>query len=101
MRVIVLFDLPVETSLQRKNYTHFRKFLIKSGFIMMQESVYTKLAPNSAVASSIQNNIRKHRPYEGIVQVLTITEKQFSRMEIITGKYKTEIVDDDRSLVIL
>ena len=101
MRVIVFFDLPVETNYQRKNYTRFRKFLIKSGFIMMQESVYTKLAPNSTVAASIQTSVRKNRPNEGIVQVLTITEKQFSRMEIITGQYQTEIIDDDRSLVVL
>ena len=44
MRVLVMFDLPTETSLQRKNYRKFRKTLIKNGFIMMQESVYVKSA---------------------------------------------------------
>ena len=42
MRIIVMFDLPVVTSVERQEYTKFRKFLLKSGFIMMQESVYTK-----------------------------------------------------------
>lgn len=101
MRVIVFFDLPVETSVQRRNYTRFRKFLIKSGFIMMQESVYTKLAPTSTVAESIQSNVRRNKPYEGIVQMLTITEKQFNRMELLTGQYQTEVLDDDRRLIIL
>ena len=101
MRVIVFFDLPVETTAQRRNYTHFRKFLIRSGFIMMQESVYTKLAPTATVAESIQYSVRKHKPAEGIVQMLTITEKQFNRMEIVTGQYRSEVVDDDRRLVIL
>ena len=41
MRIIVFFDLPTETALDRKNYTKFRKFLIKDGFIMLQYSVYT------------------------------------------------------------
>ena len=44
MRVLVMFDLPTETSIQRRNYRKFRKSLIKNGFIMMQESVYIKLA---------------------------------------------------------
>ncbi len=101
MRVIVFFDLPVETAQQRRNYTHFRKFLIRSGFIMLQESVYTKLAPTPTVADSIQYHVRCNKPYEGIVQMLTITEKQFNRMEILTGQYQTEVLDDDRRLVIL
>ena len=39
MRVFVFFDLPVAGLENRRNYTKFRKFLIKNGFIMMQESV--------------------------------------------------------------
>lgn len=101
MRVIVFFDLPVETATQRREYNHFRKFLIRSGFVMMQESVYTKLAPNSNVAESIQENVRKHKPPEGLVQMLTVTEKQFNRMEILVGQRQTEVVEDDRRLVVL
>ena len=37
MRVIVMFDLPVATASDRREYTHFRKYLIKNGFLMMQE----------------------------------------------------------------
>ncbi len=101
MRILVFFDLPVETAAQRRAYTHFRKFLIRSGFIMMQESVYTKLAPNATVAESIQANVRKNKPQEGLVQMLTVTEKQFNRMEILVGQRQTEILEDDRKLVIL
>ena len=43
MRMIVFFDLPTETPQDRREYTRFRKFLIKSGFMMMQESVYLSL----------------------------------------------------------
>ena len=46
MRVLVLFDLPVETAADRRAYTQFRKFLIRNGFIMMQESVYSKIVQN-------------------------------------------------------
>ena len=53
MRVIVFFDLPTETAEDKKEYRNFRKFLIKKGFLMLQESVYCKLALNMTVADSI------------------------------------------------
>ena len=62
MRVIVFFDLPVQTSAQRREYTQFRKQLVKDGFIMMQESVYCKLALNMSVAGAIMENIRQQAP---------------------------------------
>ena len=52
MRIIVLFDLPVETAEDRSEYGKFRRSLIKSGFLMMQESIYCKLAVNSTMAQT-------------------------------------------------
>ncbi len=101
MRVIVFFDLPVTTFSERKTYTQFRKYLIKSGFLMMQESVYCKLAVNSSAAEAIVDNIKKNRPDNGLVQALKVTEKQFSKMEFIVGESKDEILCTDERLVIL
>lgn len=33
--------------------------------------------------------------------MLTVTERQFARMELVLGEYRTEIIDDERRLVIL
>lgn len=101
MRVIVFFDLPVLTEKNRKDYYEFRKFLLKSGFLMMQESVYCKLAQNGVVSDSIVENIRKNKPPEGLVQVLRITEKQFGKMEYVVGEKKSEVIDSDERLLIL
>lgn len=101
MRVIVLFDLPVTTAAQRREYTRFRKFLLKSGFVMQQESVYSKLALNTTVAQRIAENVRKNKPDEGLVQMLTITEKQYSRMEILVGETEGEVLQSDERMVIL
>lgn len=83
MRILIFFDLPTETSKDRKNYSKFRKFLINEGFIMMQESVYSKLTLNNSVTGSIRDKIVKNKPPKGIVQMLVITEKQFGSMEYI------------------
>lgn len=85
----------------RRNYTRFRKYLLNNGFIMMQESVYCRMALNQNVAKAITDNIRKHKPPEGLVQVLNVTEKQFSKMEIITGAFCSDVIDSDERLVIL
>ncbi|HHX79073.1 MAG TPA: CRISPR-associated endonuclease Cas2 [Acholeplasmataceae bacterium] len=101
MRVMVLYDLPMGTSSEIRVYTKFRKFLIKSGFMMMQESVYTKLALNQTVCKNIMDNVKKNKPNAGLVQMLAITEKQYSKMEIIVGQIKSTVLSTDERLVIL
>lgn len=101
MRVIVFFDLPVLTDKNRRDYRQFRKYLIKSGFLMMQESVYCKLVQNSTIGNALIENIRKHKPEDGLVQVLKITEKQYSKMETIVGQQSSDVLDTDERLIIL
>ena len=101
MRVLVMFDLPSVSSSERKEYTKFRKHLMKSGFLMMQESVYSKLVQNATAADLLVDSIRKNKPSDGLVQVLKITEKQFSKIEYIVGKSNSEVLDTDERLVIL
>ena len=101
MRVLVFFDLPVLTGEQRREYTRFRKFLLKSGFMMLQESVYCKLALNGTVVKGIVDNVYKNSPKEGLVQLLTVTEKQYAKMDLIIGEVKHEVLDSDERLVIL
>lgn len=101
MRVIVFFDLPTETGDDKKQYRKFRKFLIQKGFLMMQESVYCKLALNTTVADSIVQAVKANKPETGLVQLLVITEKQFSRMEFIVGTSQNDILDSDERIVIL
>ena len=101
MRVIVFFDLPVTTAAERREYTRFRKGLLKDGFLMLQESVYCKLALNPTAANSILESVRAKRPEKGLIQMLVITEKQFSRMELVLGEYHTQVIDNEDRLVIL
>lgn len=100
MRVIVFFDLPTLTLEDRKAYTKFRKYLLGSGFMMLQESVYCKLAVNTTVANAVSSSVKKNKPDTGLVQLLTITEKQFTKMEYICGSKNSTILDSDERLVI-
>ena len=68
---------------------------------MMQESVYTKLALNNSIVNSVKDKINKNKPPKGIVQMLTITEKQFNSIEYIVGKKDTDVLDNTERMIIL
>lgn len=99
MRVIVFFDLPTLTLEDKREYRRFRKFLINSGFIMLQESVYAKLVLNGTVANNIKDKVKKEKPADGLVQMLVVTERQFSKMEYVVGTKSSNVIDDDKRLI--
>ena len=101
MRLLIFFDLPMITGEEQREYRKFRKLLITNGFIMLQESVYCKLLTTPTVVQSMKNLIKKNKPSEGKVQMLLITEKQFSKMDYIVGEKSSNIIDSDDTLVIL
>lgn len=101
MRLIVFFDLPTTTSKDIKTYTKFRKFLINEGFIMIQQSVYCKLALNNSIADSLKNKIKNNAPKKGNVQLLIVTEKQYSSIILITGANETKILDSTERLTVI
>ena len=101
MRTIVFFDLPNIYAKDRRNYQLFRKFLLNEGFIMLQESVYSKLVLNSEQGKLLLERIRKKSPKKGIIQVLTITEKQYAQIEYIIGENNTKIINSEEKLFLL
>ena len=101
MRIIVMFDLHITTSTLMREYTQFRKYLIKNGFLMLQESVYCKMASNSNTAELIVSGIRRNKPNSGLVQVLRVTERQYSNMEYICGKKNKEVLETEERIVFL
>lgn len=101
MRTIVFFDLPNIYYKDKRNYQLFHKFLINEGFIMIQESVYSKLALNLQQAEFNVNRIKKNAPSKGIIQVLNVTEKQYASIEYIIGKPNSKIIDNEDGLVVL
>ncbi len=101
MRVMVFFDLPIETKANRRSYSKFRKFLLTDGFIMMQKSVYSKVVLNAHASEAAISRIRVHKPPEGVIQVLVITERQFQGIEFIIGEAQKTVIDTQSRLVIL
>jgi|SRR5690554_248568 len=101
MRVIVMFDLPVDTREQRRAYRRYRTWLIKSGFVMMQQSIYSKIVLNPTAAQFLRMQIRNQEVKEGLIQVMTITERQYADIELVIGETQSETLDDMRRLVVI
>lgn len=101
MRLIIMFDLPMLTENDRRSYSVFRSFLLKSGFFMMQESIYCKLNQNQSDLESVLNRIRSNAPNRGVIQALTITEKQFSKIEYISGSPHTDVIHSTDRIIFL
>ena len=101
MRLLVFFDLPTETPEDRRNYRRFRGVLLKNGFMMLQESVYCRMTITPSSQQTAMEVVRKNKPPCGMVQMLSVTEKQFSKMEHLVGEYSSEIIDSDERLIIL
>ncbi|MGX7030617.1 CRISPR-associated endonuclease Cas2 [Vagococcus zengguangii] len=101
MRMILMFDMPVDTSDERKAYRKFRKFLINEGFIMHQYSVYSKILLNGSANQAMITRLKQNNPKSGMITLLTVTEKQFSRMVYLNGERDTSIRNTDSRLIIL
>lgn len=99
MRLLIFFDLPVETSKERKEYAKFHKFLIKNGFIMMQKSVYSKLVINNVTSTAVKQKISANVPPDGVVEMLEVTENQFSRIEYLVGNKQTLVEESVDRLI--
>lgn len=86
MWIFALFDLPVTTPKARKCYTRFRSLLLNEGFSMLQFSVYARYCVGDDSAEAFRVHIRRALPDEGHVRLLSVTDRQFGKMEVFHGK---------------
>lgn len=101
MRMLVMFDLPTETVAERKAYRKFRKFLLSEGFLMHQYSVYSKLLLNGTANKAMIKRLQDNNPNGGNVTILSVTEKQFSKMIYLHGNKNNSVANTDSRLVFL
>lgn len=67
----------------------------------MQESVYSKLVLNNNSTKLLKEQVLKNLPPSGLVQLLTITENQYARIEYLVGKQQNKILETTDRVVLL
>lgn len=89
--LVVAFDLPVGTPVQRKEATGFRKFLLDDGYTMLQFSVYARACVTFARQETHIERLKHNLPPEGEVRAIFVTRSQWERSFIIHGAPAMEI----------
>ncbi|MFO7958142.1 MAG: CRISPR-associated endonuclease Cas2 [Candidatus Brocadiia bacterium] len=88
--VFAFFDLPVTTKKERRAYVAFRKQLLREGFIMLQWSVYARFCSSEEAAEPHRRRLRSMVPPGGRVRLLSVTDRQYGKMEVYHGRKAKE-----------
>ncbi len=100
MWLMVMFDLPVVTPEEKRQYVHFRKFLLSEGFMALQYSVYAKYSSCRENARKYYRYIEEIVPPGGYVRLLMVTDKQFGDMVSLYGKTVQEVEKKPEQLLL-
>lgn len=88
MKILVMFDIPVATKEDKRNYRKFREFLLNDGYWRVQYSVYFRDCCNRENSRKHVEKINKNLPKSGEVRILEVTEKQWLLMKIFLNVNK-------------
>jgi CRISPR-associated protein Cas2 len=99
---MLFFDLPMNTTAERRVYARFRKYLINNGFTMLQFSVYAKIFPNRISLIQYIDSLKRNLPDKGSIRIMGVTEKQYEKMLILVGgkTIQEEKITDDPMVIL-
>jgi CRISPR-associated protein Cas2 len=98
MWLFAMFDLPVDKPALRREYSQFRQALLKIGFSMLQYSVYAHYVPSEDVDQALRSKVHAALPSHGQVRLISLTDRQFEKMEIYVGKRRARVEDPPMQL---
>ena len=90
MWLFVMFDVPVGSRTARRRYARLRKALKRQGFSMLQYSVYARYFASEEATTRHRRLIRAMVPPSGHVRLLSVTDRQFGKMEVFLGETEHE-----------
>jgi len=99
--LFVMFDLPVVESEERLDYTRFRKRLLGEGFTMLQYSIYARYYPSEEASAAERQRVRAMLPKKGQVRLLSVTDRQFGKMEVLVERKRERVEKKPDQMVLL
>lgn len=100
MWLFAMFDLPVDDKEAKRAYRQFRKALVREGFSMLQYSVYARYCPTEDASDVYRRRVQLALPDEGRVRLLSVTDRQFGKMEVFDGKTKQKVEEPPPQLML-
>ena len=80
MWILVLFDLPTQPKATQIHTSHFKRTLLKQGFLMRQYSVYVKHCLTLVEVDKYTKRSINHIPPKGKVHILTLQDRQYNNI---------------------
>lgn len=100
MWVLAMFDLPVDKPKLRKEYARFRKSLLRKGFTMLQYSVYVHYVASEESDEALRKKVFEVLPSHGQVRLVSVTDRQFEKMEVYVGKERQRTEEPPHQLML-
>ncbi len=100
MWLFALFDLPVDEPKLRREYAKFRKSLLKSGFTMLQYSVYAHYVASEESDDALRKKVQAALPNHGQIRLVSVTDRQFEKMEVYVGKKRQKAEEAPHQLML-
>lgn len=98
--LFTMFDLPVKTKTDKRNYVRFRNLLLDCGFSQLQYSVYARFCVSEVVAETQRRNLERKLPDAGYVRFLSVTDRQFAKMVSFHGKTPADVESKPSQLML-
>jgi CRISPR-associated protein Cas2 len=100
MWLFAMFDLPMDKPELRHEYAKFRRGLLKQGFTMLQFSVYAHYAASEESDETLRKKVQAALPAHGQVRLISVTDRQFEKMEIYIGKKRRRVEDPPQQMML-
>jgi CRISPR-associated protein Cas2 len=100
MWLFAMFDLPVDKPELRREYAQFRKALLKHGFSMLQYSVYVHYVGSEESEEAYRRKVAAELPSHGQVRLVSVTDRQFEKMEVYVGQKREKVEDPPLQLML-
>jgi len=100
MWLFAMFDLPVDQPELRHEYAKFRKALLRQGFSMLQYSVYVHYVASEASDEALRKKVHAALPSHGQVRLVSVTDRQFEKMEVYVGKKRERVEDPPHQMML-
>lgn len=85
MRMLVLLQ-PTNARGTKTAYTKLRKALYDDGFMMVAPELYMRVVSNRKAIEKHRRRMMEVLPKTGRVMMLTLTEKQWNRVDYLVGE---------------
>ncbi|MDB4229939.1 CRISPR-associated endonuclease Cas2 [Paracoccaceae bacterium] len=98
--MLVMFDLPTDTKLQRSQASKFREFLLDEGFERAQYSIYARFCNGKEAFEARIGRIKASLPSWGDVQILQFTDKQYENIIRFNNQGRKPVKKNPTQLVL-